>query len=63
MSDGVQRTSKEELQSKIRDVDSELQKKINNKVGKNLTIAGMTLEDNISKEELLKSLGFEFANI
>lgn len=43
--------------------DSELQTNINNKVGKNFTIAGMTLEDNISKEELLKSLGFEFADI
>ena len=42
---------------------AELQKNINNKVGKNFTIAGMTLEDNISKEELLKSLGLEFANI
>lgn len=43
--------------------DAELQTNINNKVGKNFTIAGMTLEDNISKEELLKSLGFEFADI
>ena len=43
--------------------DAELQTNINNKVGKNFTIAGMTLEDNISKEELLKSLGFEFAEI
>ena len=43
--------------------DAELQTNINNKVEKNFTIAGMTLEDNISKEELLKSLGFEFANI
>ena len=43
--------------------DAELQKNINNKVGKNFTIAGMTLEDNISKEELLKSLGFKFAEI
>lgn len=29
--------------------DYELQKNINNNVGKNLTITGMTLEDNISK--------------
>ena len=43
--------------------DAELQTNINDKVGKNFTIAGMTLEDNISKEELLKSLGFEFAEI
>lgn len=42
---------------------AELQTNINNKVGKNFTIAGMTLEDNISKEELLKSLVFEFADI
>ena len=42
--------------------DAELQTNINDNVGNNFTIAGMTLEDNISKEELLKSLGFEFAN-
>ena len=43
--------------------DAELQTNINNKVGKNFTIAGIALEDNISKEELLKSLGFDFSDI
>ena len=42
---------------------AELQTNINNKSWKIFTIAGMTLEDNISKEELLKSLGFEFSDI
>lgn len=42
---------------------AELQTNINSKVGNDFTIAGMTLENNISKEELLKSLGFEFADI
>lgn len=42
---------------------AELQTNINNKAGKNFTIAGMTLEDNISKEELLKLLVSKFADI
>ena len=43
--------------------DAELQTNINDKIGKNFTIAGIALEDNISKEELLKSLGFDFSDI
>lgn len=52
-----------EEKSAREDADAELQTNINSKVGKDFTIAGMTLENNISKEELLKSLGFEFADI
>lgn len=43
--------------------DETLQSNINTKVAKTTTIAGLSLESNITKEKLLEALGFEFTDI